>query len=227
MKFFIVFFVFLNLTNYLIGQINEENCYSVLKGNHYATPHEPFKGFRSTSLMSVNVLFKNDSANYLFGPDEEEGQRCQTSWNKLFGASRCGHLHHHHLDSDRFAWRRHPDCMIYENGRVIGEIENCPYANKIQICAYAYDAANKPYQNDSLLTIFETLIDVENANYTMIITWQSTNTLYSLIYDNNLIEQHTIQHRNCDRYDEGYYLGFYFGGACPAPQTVSACFNQN
>jgi hypothetical protein len=50
---------------------------------------------------------QNDTSTYLFGPDEVEGARCQSSWNKLWGGGRCGYLNFHHYDSDRFVWRRH------------------------------------------------------------------------------------------------------------------------
>jgi hypothetical protein len=59
-------------------------------------------------------------------------------WNKLYGSSRCGFLTHHHTESDRFVWRRPPSCIIFENGRVIGERNNCTLQNKIEIAAYAY-----------------------------------------------------------------------------------------
>ena len=41
----------------------------------------------------------------------------------------------------------------------------------------------------------------------------------------SFLESKVVNHSNhCIDYGEGYKLGFYYGGQCPAPQRVSACF---
>ncbi len=43
---------------------------------------------------------------------------------------------------------------------MVGVVPNCPEANQIQIAAYAYDDGNIPYQNSSLLTMFDNTLMV-------------------------------------------------------------------
>ena len=138
-----------------------ETCWTVKKGWHHAFKN-PFDGFRNAAEIPFSAKFFPNCAEYLFPPTEPSGSRCQSGWNKLYGASRCGYLNHHHRDSDRFVWRRHPSCIKFQNGRVIGEVENCQYKDKIQVAAYAYDKNRKPFQNPDLLTPFKYLLDVNN-----------------------------------------------------------------
>lgn len=41
-----------------------------------------------------------------------------------------------------------------------------------------------------------------------------------------IIETHTIQHTFCEEWKDGYLLGLYFGGVCPAPQEVGICYQD-
>eukprot|EP01080_Neovahlkampfia_damariscottae_P009742 gene9742-2069_t len=200
-----------------------ENCFTVKQGNHRVVKI-PFEGFRNSAEMPFKALFKENVPKYLFPNSEPNGQRCQTGWNKLYGASRCGYLNHHHNDSDRFVWRRHPSCIKFQNGRVVGEIEDCEFKNKVQIAAYAYDQKRKPFQNPDLLKPFKYLLDV-NKYYGFNIIDENDKSRYLLFDENNrLVESHTILHTKCSAPQRGFYLGIYFGGFCPAPQDVSICY---
>jgi hypothetical protein len=107
------------------------------------------------------------------------------SWNKLFGGSRCGKFHMHHLDSDRFVWRRsvrnfnlkniffnlfnlnlmvQQECLIYNGDYIVGQKSDCPQANLIEIGAYAYDLGNEPFKNSSLFQEFSTRLHVSPSN---------------------------------------------------------------
>jgi len=102
-----------------------------------------------------------DTASTYFIPSEvEEQKRCMTSWNKLYGYSRCfGSLHHD--DSDRFVWRRAQSCLDYQ-GKIVEEKSDCDESGKIELAAYAYDKGLKPFQHQgTLLKQFDTLIDIE------------------------------------------------------------------
>jgi len=200
-----------------------EKCLTVKQGNHRAIKI-PFEGFRNSAEIPFKALFKPNVPKYLFPNTEPSGQRCQTGWNKLYGASRCGYLNHHHKDSDRFVWRRHPNCIKFQNGRVIGEVENCEFANKVQIASYAYDKERKPFQNPDLLKPFKYLLDV-NKYYGFKIIDEIERTRYLLFDENDkLLESHTILHTKCSSPFTGYYLGIYFGGFCPAPQDITICY---
>eukprot|EP01132_Coremiostelium_polycephalum_P004942 gene4942-6159_t len=204
------------------------NCDIVYTGDFYSNG-APINwwGFKSSETIRREVNLKEIDSKYLFSDTDEKGELCSVSWNKLFGSSRCGYLHPHHEDSDRFTWRRHPNCLIFNGSRVIGEVSNCPEANQIQIAAYSYDRGNKPYQNSSLLTMFETPIYV-NQNYTMEIVFEPESAIYNLYTSisegQTLIETVTIQHTYCKDWSQGYMLGWYFGGECPAPDPVSVCY---
>ena len=78
-------------------------CDQVSEGNHYKDGGYlgigDF-GFVSGETRKVKVTFDENASQY-------SGIDCMTSWNKLWGSSRCGYLQHHHSDSDRFVWRKH------------------------------------------------------------------------------------------------------------------------
>ena len=107
----------------------------------------------------------------------------------------------------------------------MGVNQSCPYLNLVQVAAYAYDDGHIPYQNASLLHIFPTLLNIE-AVYTLTLNFNPVNTVYT-IWDaagTTVLEQFTMKHRSCNNYQQGYGLGLYFGGQCPAPQQVSICY---
>eukprot|EP01114_Cavostelium_apophysatum_P021236 TRINITY_DN7354_c0_g1_i1.p1 TRINITY_DN7354_c0_g1~~TRINITY_DN7354_c0_g1_i1.p1 ORF type:complete len:236 (-),score=20.98 TRINITY_DN7354_c0_g1_i1:39-746(-) len=202
-------------------------CFTVTEGDFYAFPMD-LPSFHSNGTMIAEVNLNNDTTSYIFQSDYDMGHLCESSWNKLYGGSRCGYIHPHHEDSDRFAWRRHQDCLIYKGNYVVGEVPNCPYKDLIQICAYAYDRSNKPFQNASLLTIFDSFLTA-GETYTLKIQSLPTSSVYevftSVAAGMKLIESHTIEHTYCEDYGEGYDLGLYFGGECAAPQEVGICYN--
>eukprot|EP01116_Phalansterium_solitarium_P013426 TRINITY_DN30787_c0_g1_i1.p1 TRINITY_DN30787_c0_g1~~TRINITY_DN30787_c0_g1_i1.p1 ORF type:complete len:206 (+),score=59.84 TRINITY_DN30787_c0_g1_i1:248-865(+) len=173
----------------------------------------------------MQVRFEQSTADYLIAEDDPEGARCQSSWNKLWGNSRCGYLNLHHKDSDRFVWRRDVRCIEFNGSHVMGVVPNCTFANQVQIAAYAYDDGNIPYQNASLLAEFNTTLTVGDVYFTRL-DFAPDGTQYTLLDGRNAtLETHFIAHRNCGHgYQHGYGLGFYFGGVCTAPQTVTACF---
>jgi hypothetical protein len=57
-----------------------------------------------SGVKEKRILLKANTAEYLFNSTDEKGELCMTSWNKLYGYSRCARPHH--FDSDRFVWRR-------------------------------------------------------------------------------------------------------------------------
>ncbi|KYQ94456.1 hypothetical protein DLAC_04754 [Tieghemostelium lacteum] len=211
---------------------NSYECDYVSAGEFYAdgTGVIPnWWGFRQGNVLKRQYQLNPNMAEYMFNDTNPKGELCSVSWNKLFGSSRCGYLMPHHIDSDRFVWRRDPACLIFNDSKVVGEVPNCPTAGQVQIAAYAYDLGNKPYQNSSLLTQFDTQLMV-SQNYTMEIIFEETTGIYNLytsIEDGQvLLETHTIQHTACTEYDHGYLLGFYYGGECPAPDYVSVCYEK-
>jgi hypothetical protein len=118
---------------------------------------------------------------------------------------------------------------VYNGSYVIGVIPDCPYINNVQIAAYAYDMGHLPYQNSSLLTIFNTLLDV-TAEYTFSIQFGPTWSIYNLHTAKSqgmkLLESNTIEHTYCEEYGKGYNLGLYFGGECPAPCDITCCYDD-
>jgi hypothetical protein len=202
------------------------DCRTVKQGSHY-TSLIPFNGFKSDAIISTRVQFTNSSARYLFPSTEEKGYLCTTSWNKLWGACRCGYLTSNHKDSDRFVFRRAGSCLNYEAGRVISESNVCTESDLIEIAAYAYDNSVKPFENqDTLLKEFATKLRVD-AWYKVTLIFEEAKTTYQL-FDNNgqLLETQEIVHRQCKDFKNGMMQDLYFGGQCPAPQAVSVCYEK-
>ena len=176
-------------------------------------------------------MFNASSAKYLFKADDPLGHLCTTSWNKLFGSTRCGLLNDIHKDSDRFVWRRSQSCVIINSPFAVGEVPNCPEADYIELAAYAYDNYLRPFDTENqgtLLKIFDTKVKV-NKYYGYRITVSRTSSLYELIddTDNTVLETKTIDHRDCgSTYNQGTNSRFYFGGQCPAPVEVNACYDE-
>ena len=205
------------------------SCHSVVEGEHYATP--PFEGFVECNSSSplctreVVVRFDANTANYSCDCGPEPYPSCMTSWNKLWGSSRCGKLHPHHEDSDRFVWRR----------------LNTTSEGLVSIAAYAYDKGVKPYSppDPNLLQPFDTPLAV-GKRYLLSMVRSLSRTMYELREPVspeapcptqnggicwNFLEAKAVLHANhCPHYGEGYNLGFYYGGQCAAPQKVTACY---
>ena len=198
-----------------------EKCYKIQKDNFWP-PWGGYINAKTSEVVSARVKLDPNTATYKI-PEDQDSHRCQGSWNKLFGASRCASLHH--IDSDRFVWRRSTKCWKFEGNKVV-DIENCSEIGKLEIAAYAYDAGLKPFEHPgTLIRQFKTLV-VTGQWYKYVVETQPTSTIYTLYNDSGkLLETQTITHRSCWFCNWGYYLGFYFGGACPAPQEVSACYD--
>ncbi|CAF1635491.1 unnamed protein product, partial [Didymodactylos carnosus] len=166
-----------------------------------------------------------NTAQYLFPVNDVKGHLCSISWNKLFGACRCGFLTNNHKDSDRFVWRRAVSCLIFDNDNVIGQRANCEEENLIEVAAYAYDNSLKPFENEgTLLKEFSTKLQVETW-YTFTLKFELSKTTYEIYNENNeLLDSQEIIHRSCNNYNQGMKQTLYFGGQCPAPQEVSVCY---
>lgn len=164
----------------------------------------------------------------MFKSDDSNGRLCTTSWNKLFGTSRCNNLLTPHQDSDRFVWRRSQSCVEFNGPYLTGVKTNCEELNLIELAAYSYDKGDKPFQNQGrLLKEFKNKVKVDEwYGYRLRISLNSTE--YELSDSNgNIIETINIDHRDCgSSASTGSLLGFYFGGQCTAPQTVSACYRN-
>jgi hypothetical protein len=132
----------------------------------------------------------------------------------------------HHEDSDRFVWRRSQECLVYNGDYIVGQKDNCPQANLIEIAAYSYDLGNEPFKNSSLLREFDTRLVVDQT-YILRIDYFDSSSLYSLFNATGvLLEKQSINHTPCSNYNQGYNLELYFGGVCPAPQPVTVCYQD-
>lgn len=90
-----------------------------------------------------------------------------------------------------------------------------------------HSCGSAPYQNSSLLHVFSTLLTI-GETYTVQIEFKMSAGVYSLFdaAGTQLLEQHSIGHTPCESVADGYKLGLYFGGQCPAPQAVSVCYSD-
>ncbi len=96
--------------------------------------------------------------------------------------------------------------------------------------AYAYDNKSKPYSAENqgrLLKVFQTKIKTDQW-YGFALQILPTETIYELRNESGFsIEALKVDHRDCgSSYKSGSKQGFYFGGQCPAPQAVTACFKE-
>ena len=122
------------------------SCETVAAGNHYpGLLNLPTALGPETATVRVQSIRFDANAAAPFPVDFG----CPTSWSKIWGASRCGLLHSHHKDSDRFVWRRWPN-------------EGVDSVPEIEIAAYSYDAGVRPYSPDNanLLQPFATHLAV-------------------------------------------------------------------
>ena len=128
--------------------------------------------------------------------------------------------------SDRFVWRRAGSCVLFQGGYSVGEDADCAEKDLIELAAYTYDNSDKPFEHQGrLLKEFKTKVRVDEW-YGYKLTIYPTYTVYELsTKDGELLEQITIEHRDCgSTMLVGNMQKFYFGGQCPAPQTVKACY---
>ena len=206
--------------------IDAADCRTVKQGAHY-TSLIPFHGLKSDAVISTRIQFTASSARYLFPSSETKGHLCMSSWNKLWGACRCGYLTSNHKDSDRFVFRRAGSCLQYDSGRVVAEDSNCAESDLIEIAAYAYDNSVKPFENQgTLLKEFQTKLRVDGW-YKVALIFEETRTIYQLFDNNNqLLETQEILHRSCKDFKLGMMQDLYFGGQCPAPQDVTVCYEK-
>ena len=202
---------------------------TILAGNYYPDAYDIpyFNGFRDGN-QSVSVVLDPSTSSYVVTEFPGKNCMCESSWNKLFGASRCGYLWPHHEDSDRFVWRRlltSWECGA--NDTVL--TPSTPPLPQIELAAYAYDDGNLPYQNSSLLTVFSTKVTV-GVQFNLRIEYLPTSSVYTLLDGRgSLLETHTINHRYCDEYEHGYNLYFYFGGECTftTPSEIFVDYSNN
>jgi hypothetical protein len=206
--------------------VNSVDCRTVKQGAHYPSLI-PFHGFKSDAIISERVQFTKSAANYTFPSTEPDSPACTISWNKLWGACRCGYLANNHNDSDRFVFRRPQNCLVDESERVNGDINNCSGSNLVEIAAYAYDHGDKPFENEGrLLKEFSTKLRID-IWYKITLIFEETKTTYQLFDDNDQhLETQEIDHRQCNNFKLGTLQTLYFGGQCPAPQDVSVCYDK-
>ncbi len=156
---------------------------------------------------------------------------CFSSWNKLFGMTRCGLLSDNHFDSDRFVWRRAQSCALVKDDKfTVGVVENCTDKDLIELATYAYDNGDKPFDSQNqgrLLKVFNTKVRVDSS-YGYKLTNKPTTTIYELFDSNgNLLETQNVEHRDCgSSYKQGTLQMLYFGGQCPAPSQVDVCYEE-
>ena len=191
-------------------------CRDVLKGRHYFEGHDIVPAFVNATVRSVTVTFHADSVAYRCDCSAEPFPSCMYSWNKLWGSSRCGFAHPHHLDSDRFVWRR----QMQPDGITPGSM--------IEIAAYSYDDGSNPYNppDTNLLQPFTTILQPDVPYNLSLNLSDPSKTIFTLIAE-TVRESKTVEHTNaCKRAAEGYRLSLYFGGQCRAPSNVTVCYND-
>lgn len=198
----------------------DQGCPAIVAaGSHEKTSPAPNFQFRTDAIIGTKVVFDSSkTARYLFAADNTKGFYCSSSWNKGFGASRCGSTNFHHQDSDRFVWRRSPECIVQgANGTMSEMVPGTPgfansscgqnnYLDYVEIAAYAYDDGRKPFENTpELLKVFKTRMRV-GSRYAWKISDGGRNVTYDLFDANmTLLESQIITHRSCD--SSGYFTG--------------------
>lgn len=88
---------------------NIVGTYKVKKNLHYSNKTSLTWGENSAKIWNVTVSLSSSTATY--DCSNTTSYEClDPAWiydyNKLWGKSRCGYAHGHHVDSDRFVWRR-------------------------------------------------------------------------------------------------------------------------
>eukprot|EP01032_Pedospumella_encystans_P029608 gene29608-33432_t len=147
---------------------NIEGTYQVRKNLHYSNKTTVTWGENSAKIWNVTVSLSSSTATY--DCSNTTSYEClDPSWiydyNKLWGKSRCGYAHGHHVDSDRFVWRRcsDPSCNLYIEG-----------TKRVQLAAYSYDNGVAPFENPKdLMKEFATTIETDKK-YMLIMAMDET-----------------------------------------------------
>ena len=185
-------------------------CRDVEVGCHYPSCLVTIPVPHSSLVKSKWIRFEEDAATYEFAD-----YGFQYNWNKLWGTTRCGYFRHVHRDSDRFVWRRET-----LGGGALG--------SRIEVAAYAYDNHVPPIdsgtENAALFHRFDILLETQSL-YRLQLTLSPNATTYEIsdLYG-TVLGLHTIEHTTCDNPQRGTHQGLYFGGAQPAPSTVTCCY---
>lgn len=203
---------------------NINGFFQVSQGHHYSNKTSLTWGENGEKSFSVKITMSPEFATY--DCSNTTTYSCEDpvwyyDWNKLWGKARCGYMHDHHEDSDRFVWRRCADstCASYDG------------TPKIQLGAYSYDGGMVPYENEgTLLKEFKTTLSADTA-YVFTLLMDETGLssfILSSGVDGSEIETKTIQHNTLcvDNFYEGTVQGLYFGGTCTAPVTVVAHYES-
>lgn len=203
------------------GNIN--GVYSVFTNMHYANKSSVIWGENGQQSISVMVSFSESCGLYNCSNNCDDPD-WYGDFNKLWGKARCGYVHDHHQDSDRFTWRRCTADMCAGYTDADG--------SKIQIAAYSYDGGVAPYtgENPELLKIFTTILS-PNIDYLLTLTMDATGlSVFKLSSSTGTaIETQTVQHSVLceDNYYEGVVQGLYFGGTCRAPEDVTVHYTSS
>ena len=103
------------------------------------------------------------------------------------------------------------------------------YAGRIQLATYSYDNGTRPYgpTDPNLLQPFSTILNL-STSYRLHMHVEPGVTSFALAAASGTrLESKSNLHANaCANAAHGYKLGFYFGGQCPAPQPVTACYRE-
>lgn len=199
--------------------------YQVSEGMHYANKTSITWG--KNGLMDWSVVVTLSSAAALYNCSETcDDPVWYYDYNKLWGKARCGYMHDHHKDSDRFVFRRcsDPTCPVYIDDGV----------PRIQLAAYSYDNGVAPYNEPGtsmgLLQEFSTPV-LANTEYTLRLTMDAAGLSSFYLYqtsDGQLLEVQTVSHpTTCpENFNEGTVNGLYFGGDCRAPLDVEVTYKE-
>jgi len=191
-------------------------CRDVLKGDHYYEGRSIVPEFVDATARSVIVTFQGNAAEYNCSCTAEPYPECMYAWSKLWGSSRCGYVHSHHQDSDRFVWRR----QMLSDGTP---------GSAIELAAYSYDNGVNPYNppNPNLLQPFSTILQPGVPYDLHLDLSDPANSIFKLTAPTQQPETRTVKHTNaCSRAAQGYKLSLYFGGQCAAPSDVTVCYTN-
>ena len=97
--------------------------------------------------------------------------------------------------------------------------------SSLELAAYSYDGGRSPNEHPDLLQPFSTRLSF-GTNYLLSLDVAPSRTIYTLGDANaSATENVTIVHTNaCTDATDGYTLGLYFGGSCPAPHAITVCY---
>ncbi len=211
----------------------DAKLYVIDAGDHYPRDHSLVPVFRSSTLLSASVVMDVSCGMYVFESNNTSGPELPCAAmgdaNKLYGSSRCGYLQFHHLDSDRFTWRRHPRCWTLDTSNTthcrVAANASC---TDIQLIAYGYDGGRKPYgphADPALMHVFSRAYRVATL-YHLALQFAANQTLYTVRDATGAtLDTYAMPHRQCDEPLHGYYLFPYFGGPDVAPQRVAINLN--